>query len=346
MKAIRWAVAAWVALTLGAPRPARAGAEDKRLDVYWNDTEGGAATLIVTPAGESVLVDSGNAGERDAKRIFATASAAGLKKIDYFVLTHNHNDHFGGAAFLSTLIPIGVVCDNGEFFGGRERPNKAYLEFKADRRVVLSPGDEIPLKGVEGSPKVSLRCVAARQKFVAPPPDAKPNPDCGDVRKKLDDSSDNANSIVQVLSFGDFRLFLGGDLTWNVETKLVCPINLVGKVDVYQVTHHGLDISNNPAVVKSLAPTVAVFSNGPTKGAGPETFETIKAQQTVQGIFEMHKNTDGKGRNVPDEFIANAKTGAEDAGNIIKLSADPTAKTYVVSIPATKHETTFQTTAK
>src|SRR5206468_338493 len=119
---------------------------------------------------------------------------------------------------------------------------------------------------------------------------AKPNPDCENVRKKLDDGSDNANSIVQVLSFGDFRMYLGGDLTWNVEAKLVCPINLIGKVDVYQVTHHGLDQSNNPAVVKSLAPTVAIFSNGPRKGAEAGTWQTIKAQETIQGIYLTHKS--------------------------------------------------------
>ncbi|HEY8747168.1 MAG TPA: MBL fold metallo-hydrolase [Tepidisphaeraceae bacterium] len=331
---------ALTSLTVGAK------AADNRLDVYWNDTEGGAATLIVTPAGESILIDTGNPGGRDAQRIFKTASEiAGLKQIDYLIVTHFHIDHFGGAAELSKLIPIRVVYDNGEFTGGRERPSKEYLAFPAERRV-MNPGDVLPLKQLEGAPAISFKCIAARQKFVDPPADAKPNPDCEHVRKKLDDGSDNANSIVGVLGFGDFRMYAGGDLTWNVEAKLVCPINLIGKVDVYQVTHHGLDQSNNPVVVKSLAPTVAVFGNGPRKGAEPSTWETIKGADSIQGIYLIHKSASPKGPNIPDEFIANVKTGAEDQGNYIRLSAEADAKSYTVTIPANGHERKFQTISK
>src|SRR5437899_2742174 len=76
--------------------PALAGPNDKTLDVYWVDVEGGGATLIVTPEGESVLIDTGNPGGRDPKRIFRVASeVAGLKKIDHLVVTHMHGDHFG-----------------------------------------------------------------------------------------------------------------------------------------------------------------------------------------------------------------------------------------------------------
>lgn len=326
--------------------PVLGGAADRKLDVYWNDTEGGAATLIVTPAGESVLIDTGNPGGRDAQRIYKTATqVAGLKQIDYLVVTHFHIDHFGGAAELAKLIPIRTVYDNGQFQGGRERPSKDYLEFPAERRV-LSPGDSIPLKQLDGAPPVSLKCIAARQKFIGPPAGALPNTDCQNDRKKLDDGSDNANSIVQLLSFGDFRMFLGGDLTWNVEAHLVCPVNLVGKVDVYQVTHHGLDQSNNPVVVRSLAPTVAVFSNGPRKGAEPGTWQTIKSTDSILGIYLTHKSLAAKGPNIPEEFIANPQTAGEDPGNFITLAVEATAKSYAVSIPANGHHATFHTTAK
>ena len=210
----------------------------------------------------------------------------------------------------------------------------------------MNPGDSLPLKQLDGAPPISFKCIAARQQFIAPPADAKPNPDCGHVRRKLDDASDNANSIVGVLSFGEFRMFAAGDLTWNMETKLVCPINLVGKIDVYQVTHHGLDQSNNPVVVKSLTPTVAIFGNGPKKGAEPATWETIKSSDSIQGIYLIHKSDSPRGPNIPDEFIANINSGAEDQGNFISLSTDPAGKSYTVAIPANKHERTFQTTAK
>src|SRR5437762_13948512 len=73
---------------------AQAGKADRTLDIYWIDSEGGGSTLIVTPAGESVLIDSGNPGGRDSKRIHRLATeAAGLKKIDFLVTTHFHIDH-------------------------------------------------------------------------------------------------------------------------------------------------------------------------------------------------------------------------------------------------------------
>src|SRR5437762_13071144 len=82
---------------------ALASAADHRLDIYWIDSEGGGSTLIVTPSDESMLIDTGNPGERDAGRIFKVASeAAGLKKIDHLLITHYHIDHFGGAGRLAT----------------------------------------------------------------------------------------------------------------------------------------------------------------------------------------------------------------------------------------------------
>lgn len=325
-----------------------AAAADKKLDVYWIDVEGGAATLLVTPAGESVLIDTGNPGDpgkppRDAGRIHKVATeVAGLKKIDHLITTHFHRDHFGGAADLAKLMPIGVVYDNGEFPGGRERPSAEYLAFPADKRVVLNPGDVLPLKNVDGGPQLSVTCVAARKEVMKAPADAKKT-DFENPRRKPEDYSDNANSIASVIRFGDWALFVGGDLTWNVEEKLAVPVNLLGQVDVYQSTHHGLDVSNNPVVVKSILPTVAVITNGATKGCMPEMVQTIRTTDSIIGIYQMHRN-ERKGEeknNVPDEFIANPKKECD--GNYIKCVVEPDAKGYTVSVPATKHEQKYET---
>ncbi|HVX60712.1 MAG TPA: MBL fold metallo-hydrolase [Pirellulales bacterium] len=329
-----------------APAAASAGAKDQRLDVYWIDVEGGAATLIVTPAGESVLVDAGNPGRRDPQRIFdAAVKVAGLRRIDYLVTTHYHRDHFGGAATLASMLPIHTVYDNGEFEGGRERPDREYLSFPAQRRLVIQPGDEIPLKAAAPTaPKLSLKCLAARQTFIDSP-DGEPDNGaiCSDFRPKDRDGSDNANSVALLLSFGEFQFFDGGDLTWNMEHKLVCPKNLVGEVDVYQATHHGLDASNNPLVVRSLRPAVAVINNGTTKGCQPDTFQTLKSAPSMQAIYQLHRNLRPDSQNnVADEYIANLE--ADCQGNLIKLSVDPAAERYTVSIPARGHERTFEVT--
>jgi competence protein ComEC len=338
-----------VLLSLFTTHHTFAGAADHRLDIYWVDVEGGGATLIVTPQGESVLIDAGNPGKRDPQRIFDVASKiAGLTQIDHMVTTHYHIDHFGGAAELSAMIPIRNVYNNGAFASGREKPSPEYLAFKTEKRIVLNPGDEIPLQatGANGTPPLHLRCLAARQQMIEPPAGATPNPLCVEPRHKTKDLSDNANSIVQVLSFGDFRFFDGGDLTWNVELKLVCPVNLVGPVDVYQSNHHGLDQSNHPLLIASLAPTVAVINNGPKKGCEPQMFAALKSTASIQAIYQLHRNLrpDGDVANVSSpQYIANEDE--QCAGNYIKLSVDPPAKTYTVTVPSTKHEKTYNVRA-
>lgn len=328
----------------------------RTLDLYFIDVEGGAATLIVTPAGESVLIDAGNPGGRDAGRIHRAATVdAGLTRIDHYVTTHFHTDHFGGAAELAALLPIGEVYDNGLPAGHPDgRPNdprwplliKPYVEFKSGSRHVLSAGGSIPLQSSAGGPALSLRCLAARQKFADAPAGATPNPLCAQATTKAADLTDNANSIVLVLDCGPFRFFAGGDLTWNTEAGLVCPVNLAGPVDVYQVDHHGMDISNNPVLVHSLAPTVAVMTNGPRKGASAAAFTTLRTSPGLVATYQLHKSLRPEvGPQAPDDFIANF-AGEGCAGNLIKLSVAPDAKSYTITIPATGWRQTYQTRLK
>src|SRR5437870_10026803 len=81
----------------------------KPLQIYFVDVEGGQATLFVTPAGQSLLIDTGWPGNngRDADRIVAAAKLAGISKIDYLLVTHFHSDHVGGVPQLVARIQIG-----------------------------------------------------------------------------------------------------------------------------------------------------------------------------------------------------------------------------------------------
>ncbi len=318
----------------------------KTLDIYWNDVEGGGATLIVTPAGESVLIDTGSAGTRDAGRIATTAKAIGLTKIDYVIITHFHGDHFGGAAPLASLIPIGQVYDNGiPDHDPDHAPNDAlwrissqpYRDFAAPRHHLVSAGLVLPLRQAEGAEKIQLRCIASRQQFVDAPAGAAANPLANENTVKKLDPTDNDNSNAWVLDFGPFRFWDGGDLTWNMEAAVVLPVNRVGQVDVYQVDHHGLAFSNNPVFIHSLAPTVSVMNNGAEKGTAKSTVDGLKNSPGIQAMFQVHKNLrdDDPEDNTADEYIANlAHDPNHTDANYIKLSVEPAGKSYVISIPA------------
>jgi beta-lactamase superfamily II metal-dependent hydrolase len=330
------------------------------LDFYWIDVEGGGGTLIVTPAGESILIDSGwpagSPGKQGlcAQRIHAAAVAAGVTKIDYFILTHYHIDHFGGVADVAKLMPIGEVLDNGipdhdpdhaptdNFYTNAIQP---YRDFKADSRQRVQPGQMLPLKQTDGMAPLSFYFVGARTQFPTPPylpANAPTNALCGTGTEHQVDTTDNANSVVMLLRFGAFKFFDGGDLTWNWEAKLVCPVNIVGTVDLYQVDHHGLNLSNNPLLVRSLSPTVSVMSNAPRKGAHPETLETLRSVPTLQTMWQIHRNTlGGSNFNTATNYIANLPVACD--GNYIKCSVDPSGKTYTVSIPATGVSQTYTT---
>ncbi len=298
----------------------------KNLEIYWIDAEGGAATLIVSPSGESMLVDTANRtpDDRDAKRIFAATQQAGLKKIDFLVTTHFHGDHIGAMAALAKMIPIGVYMDHGESVE-IARPAvatayKAYLELAGTTRRILKPGDRIPLKGVDVQVIMS-----AGQGILKPLKNAgAKNATCADFKEHAPDTDpDNDQSVGFLLKFGKFDFLDLGDLTRNYEQKLVCPVNLIGKVDLYQTSHHGLDRSNSPQLLTAIQPTVAVMNNGPRKGGQATVFETLRKSGGVGDIWQGHLALDTpKEVNTGEDMIANMEPTAECKGNMLKVSVE------------------------
>jgi beta-lactamase superfamily II metal-dependent hydrolase len=328
-------------LAASVARPA-----DKPLDIYWIDVEGGAATLIVTPAGESLLIDAGNPGGRDAGRIHKVATeVAGLKRIDHLLVTHFHGDHFGGVAELAKLMPVGTLHerDLAQAPEGEQRQPtlEPYKAAAVERRERVKAG-ALPLKQAGATP-FQLEVLGADGRFEGGAARAE-NPACRAALTKGPDPSDNRNSVVTRLRFGAFRFFDGGDLTWENERALVCPNDRVGPVDVFQIEHHGSDTSNNPVLVRTLQPRVVVVNNGPRKGGEPASFAAVQSQASVQAIYQVHRSVRFPAANpAAADRIANE---TEDcAGNYVKLSVEPDGKRYSVEVPATKHRQSYTTRA-
>jgi beta-lactamase superfamily II metal-dependent hydrolase len=293
---------------------------EKTLDVYFIDVEGGHATLYVAPSGQSMLVDTGWAGfeGRDAARIVAAATRAGVKQIDYLVTTHYHGDHVGGVTQLAARLPIRNFVDHGPTSerGERAAPYQTYVQVRQKgSHLEVKPGDQIPVGGL------NVRVVSAGGSLLSVPLEGGggPNPLCGAFKPMKDETSEDAHSVGTLVTFGAFRLINLGDLSWNQEYGLVCPTNRVGEVDVLLTSQHGDDEAGSATFVHAIRPQVAIMNNGPRKAVIGPIIQTLRASPGIEDLWQLHYSLLGNRENVADEFIANI--GEVDSGQWLKLSA-------------------------
>jgi len=293
------------------------------------DVEGGGGTLIVTPAGQAVLIDTGwaRADHRDSDRILAAMKAAGVHKIDYLISTHFHEDHIGGLQELAAKVPIGELIDHGLPASPPPDDMKAdlvaaYIRLTQGKRHTARLGEKLPLRQWPGTPAVSITVLTEAQNIIHAA-QAPANSRCSALTSLPKDTSDNANSVATVLQFGSFRYFDGGDLTWNTEGKLVCPQDEVGGVTVYQTDHHGLEISNNPVLLATLHPQVVVENNGAQKGGQPAAYRRLQAVVSPRDIYQQHRNIDSSAAdNAPPANTANVGTTDTGFGLHLVVASD------------------------
>jgi beta-lactamase superfamily II metal-dependent hydrolase len=299
-----------VALLAAAPRT---------LDIYFIDVEGGQATLVVTPRGESLLVDTGFAGQdgtsssapgepaqaRDANRILAAARAAGVKRIDVFLITHFHPDHDGGVTELAKLLPIRTFVDHDRPLASVESVKGSLQAFEwydavraKGRHIVVSPGDQLPLKGVTAIVLSS----AGKTVSHALPGAGEANTACRSAAVAPQEPNENPRSTGVLLTFGTFRFLDLGDLTGQPLFDLACPRDIVGRVDVYLVAHHGGADAADPGTFGSFLPRVAIVNNGEHKGGAPNLLNML-GQGPGMDWWQLHRAETGE--NARDERIAN-----------------------------------------
>jgi competence protein ComEC len=309
------------------------------LQVYVIDVEGGNATLFIAPSGESLLIDTGNAGAiaapRDAGRIVEAIKDAGLQQIDHLIITHWHGDHFGGLAELAKQVPIREFIDHGPNVQPGELADTFLKDtypalYAKSKHTVAKAGDKIPMAGVD------IRVVASAGQIIKTPlPGAgKPNPLCANF-KAGENNAEDPQSVAIFVTFGKFRTAHLGDLTKNKEFELVCPNNRLGTVDVLLGLHHGQSSSNSPVLVHALHPRVGIMNNGTRKGGEPEAMQSIHTSPGLEDLWQLHfSQLSGQEYTVPGAFIAN---GLDEPQTAIPVAPIPAPAPGPNAPPAPVH---------
>ena len=306
------------------------------LKIYFIDVEGGKSVLFVSPSGQSMLFDVGwpatNNRTASTEHIVEAVRAAGLKKIDLLIISHFDLDHLGDVPALAAKIPIGRILDHGDYQISNPQAQQRFAPYAALREklghTVLKVGDKVPLFGVDIQVLSS-----AGQLITKPLPGAgKPNPLC-DTYKQQDvlatDVEDN-QSVGLLITFGKFRMLDLADLEAHHSHDLVCPANLVGTVDVYNVNVHGQFKGIAPEMVGALHALAIIQANGARKGADAKTWPVLQAAPRPKDIWQLHYSLNaGEGANPSDDFIANLEP--EDGFKWLQLSASKSGKFTVTN---------------
>jgi competence protein ComEC len=330
VKQVAWLlVVASIALV---PRPA--AAQRRTLDIYFIDVEGGQATLVVTPGGQTLLIDTGFPGDgtfaslpgdpkkaRDANRILAAAHAAGVNRIDYLLITHFHADHDGAVPELAQLIPIRTFVDHespgpeAERVAGTLAAFDRYAKVRAKgKHLMPKPGERIPIRGVE-----ALVVSSGAATLQNPLPGAGgANPACAATAPPAQEPTENPRSTGVRLRFGQFTFLDVGDLSGAPLFALACPNNLIGPTDLYLVAHHGGADAGDPATFAAFAPRVAILNNGTAKGGAPEVLTALHQFRGLEDAWQLHRSLPPGPRYFTDDHIANLD---ETTSHWIKVSA-------------------------
>ena len=340
-----------------------AHAAEGTLKIVSVDVEGGGGTLFVTPEGKSLLIDTGwpsnygllpspDGAKNSAARIVTAAKKLGLSKIDYVITTHYHMDHVGGVVELVKQMPVDTFIDHGPNVehlppGVKDDPQlpggapdilyPKYLEvIKTHKHIVAKPGQVITIGSMTDT-IVSSDGVTLSKPL---PGAGQPIAACDAALSKSEKpvgGEENRRSVASLLRFGKVSIALFGDLSWDKERELSCPVGKLGHVNLLIVTQHGSNISSNPASIADMHPDIALMGMGGKKGGDEEAIKTIKASPGLMGFWQTHESFAHPEWSGDKNMIANLNPpAAEVAAHAKELFTVPPDQGHAIHAEITK----------
>lgn len=307
-------------LLFATPLLGKSRSKHRDLVMYFVEADGSQTALVVTPENETILIDgsSGGRGFRAAGLIAAIAKSAKVEKIDYLVLTHEGDA--GNAPQSIAMLPVGAIVGparNGKTAVLRQTNFLRQVSTSSGaQRLTVKPGDHLPIAG-----DVDAVVVSADGNLLPRPlpTGGNVNTFCRATPDRQTDSSEQARALGTYWHYGRFRLMNLGDLTWNKEEELMCPVNRLGKVDVLAVSP-GPSQRSSAALVHDMTPRIAILGDDAHNGSSPSTYDILETEGSLKTIWQLRSSgVGGRDHNTPDSYIANLDN--EHGGYYLKLTA-------------------------
>lgn len=300
------------------------------LRIYFIDVDEGQATLFITPADQSLLIDTGGEDSEGhhAERIAAAVKAAGLKKIDYLLTPRPREERTESASPLLYKVQIGAWIDTAP--ASEDEPEREVSALNRLKRIRVNPGDVLPIVGMKAI------LVSANGRSIAAPLEGSntPNPLCKTTETGPQDAEVDTFSIGVQVTFGKLKMVEMGETSLDKERTLLCPVNMLGHADLYVTTNRAWERS--PAVPEAMGARVAILDDRTQLREGaPSAGEASRSTAGLETLWQLHPLKESDEHRADDPYIANL----DSEGNFLELisAGDGSFDIYNSRTGATKH---------
>lgn len=246
-----------------------------KCDLMFIDVGQGDCVVIKTPENKTVIYDGGGKFKKNiaSKILKPVLLKNGIRKIDLAIVSHMHEDHYGGIRDLTKIFKVEKV---GFYEGNKYRENKLLKDMAVSKKdiIYLKSGDKINIEN------------GISMEFIYP----FKQPDSEYKRFAAEKIDENSISLVCIFNYNGIKIAITGDIGVKQE-KEILDYRIIPKCDILKVCHHGSKYSSSPEFIKHISPKLAVIQCGKNLYGHPSA-DLIKRMKKL-GINVKRNDKDG-----------------------------------------------------